>query len=209
MPDMTTDPQVFFDKGCGRCARFDTPDCASRIWAEGVAALRDICLGAGLHETAKWGFPVYMQGKRNIAMIGASQAHFSLSFFHAGLLDDPAGVLQKSGPHTQTADHLRFASLADLAAMASRIDDFLAQAKANAAANRKPAKTQAQFDLPQELVDALDADDELAAAFAALTRGRQRSYAIVIGQAKKAETRITRIAKYRDKIIAGKGTQDY
>ena len=64
---MITDPGDYFAKGCGRCDRFATPECSTRRWAAGLAALRRICLEAGLTETAKWGHPCYMHAGRNIA----------------------------------------------------------------------------------------------------------------------------------------------
>jgi len=54
----------------------------------------------------------------------------------------------------------------------------------------------------------LDADPELAEAFHNLTPGRRKSYAINISSAKKAETRIARITKFRPKIMAGKGAME-
>lgn len=57
-------------------------------------------------------------------------------------------------------------------------------------------------------MDALDADPELSEAFHALTPGRQRSYVIVLGSTDNPETRIRRIAKFRGKILEGKGAQD-
>ena len=59
-----------------------------------------------------------------------------------------------------------------------------------------------------KLIEALDADAELAEAFHALTPGRQKSYAFNLNSAKKPETRIARIKKFRDKIIAGKGAME-
>ena len=59
-----------------------------------------------------------------------------------------------------------------------------------------------------ELIDAMDFDPELAEAFHKLTPGRQRSYAYAIGSAKKIATRIARVVKYRDKILAGKGANE-
>ena len=37
---MITEIEDFFAKGCGRCARFDTPDCSTRLWIDGLVALR-------------------------------------------------------------------------------------------------------------------------------------------------------------------------
>jgi uncharacterized protein YdeI (YjbR/CyaY-like superfamily) len=65
-----------------------------------------------------------------------------------------------------------------------------------------------EIDMPDELVEALDADPELAEAFQALTPGRQRSYTFDLNQAKQSATRVARIAKFRDRIIAGKGAME-
>ncbi len=90
---MITDVEDYFDKGCGRCARFATPDCSTKAWLEGLLVLRRICREAGLQEVAKWGHPVYVHAGRNVAIIGAFRGDFRLTFFHAALLDDPAGLL--------------------------------------------------------------------------------------------------------------------
>jgi uncharacterized protein YdeI (YjbR/CyaY-like superfamily) len=58
------------------------------------------------------------------------------------------------------------------------------------------------------LIDALDADAVLSEAFARLTPGRRRSYVIALASAKAPATRVARIAKFRDKIIAGKGATE-
>ncbi len=60
--EMITEPQDFFDKGCGRCDRFDTADLLDEAVACRIAALRAICLDAGLEETAKWGHPATCAG---------------------------------------------------------------------------------------------------------------------------------------------------
>jgi uncharacterized protein YdeI (YjbR/CyaY-like superfamily) len=58
------------------------------------------------------------------------------------------------------------------------------------------------------LVEALDSDPELAEAFHNLTPGRQKSYVINLGSATKAATRKTRVVKFREKILAGKGATE-
>lgn len=52
------------------------------------------------------------------------------------------------------------------------------------------------------------ADPELAEAFYRLTPGRQKSYVIHLNSAKHSATRLDRIARCRDKIIAGKGAME-
>ena len=84
----------------------------------------------------------------------------------------------------------------------------LAEAKSHAEAGKRPPKDDRELELPDELVEALDADPEMAEAFHALTRGRQKSYVINLSSAKKSETRANRIKTYRDRIIEGKGATE-
>lgn len=206
MASMITEIEDFFSKGCGRCDRFDTPDCAARLWAEGLAQLRQLCRAAGLSETVKWGHPCYMHNGRNIVLIGALRGDFRLNFFNAALMQDPDKVMEKQGPNTRHPDCIRFTSPARVAALAPTITAYLAEAMAYAEQGILAPKDEAQAaDLPQELVDVLDADPELADAFRALTPGRQRSYVILLASAKTSATRHARIARARPKILAGKG----
>ena len=59
-----------------------------------------------------------------------------------------------------------------------------------------------------ELAEAVEADPELAEAFHGLTPGRQKSYMFNLNQAKQSATRVARILKFREKILAGKGAMD-
>ncbi|MEZ5798260.1 MAG: YdeI/OmpD-associated family protein [Paracoccaceae bacterium] len=205
---MITDPDDYFLRGCGRCARFDTNDCSAHRWADGLAALRSLCLTAGLTETAKWGHPCYTYLERNIALIGAFRSDFRLTFFDAALLEDPGQLLQRRGPNTTHPDMLVFHGRADVTQISPAILDFLDKSKQNVAAGLRPAKAQIQVDLPEELVEALDDDPELAEAFHALTPGRQRSYVLNLASAKASQTRYRRIAGFRDRILSGRGANE-
>ncbi|WP_323021082.1 YdeI/OmpD-associated family protein [Pararhodobacter sp.] len=206
---MITEAAAFFEDGCGRCDRFATPDCSARLWRDGVLALRRLCLDAGLDEDVRWGHPCYRHAGRNLALIDAFREDFRLSFPDAALLTDPERLLEKPGPNSQTPSMLRFTDAAQVAARAPAIAALLAEAKAMAEAGLKPARAPTEVELPEVLVRALDEDSELAEGFAALTPGRQRSYVIALASAKTEATQIKRIAKYRDKILAGKGANDY
>ena len=202
---MISDIEEYFSKGCGRCERFATPDCSTQRWLNGLNGLRRICTAAGLVETVKWGHPCYMNSGRNIAIIGASRRDFRLSFFDSALMKDPEGVLEKQGPNTQHPDMIRFTDDTQVADMEPIIRSYLQEAIAYAEAGIKPPKQKTEIDWPKELLQALDSDPELADAFHALTPGRQKSYALNLNSAKKPETRISRIEKFRPKILAGKG----
>lgn len=202
---MITDPDVFFRDGCGRCDRFATQDCSARFWAAGLAELRALCLGAGLSETAKWGHPTYMFAGRNIAIFGAHRSDIRLTFFNAALLRDPEGVLEKQGPNTQTPEMICFRSTTEVAEKAPVITAYLAEAMGYASVGVLPQKTPREVEMPPELIEALDFDPDLAEAFAALTPGRQKSWAFHLNTTQNPATRVARIARARGKILAGKG----
>lgn len=205
---MITDPDDFFTRGCGRCERFDTPDCSAAHWRAGLLELRQICLDAGLVETAKWGHPCYMHAGRNVALVAALRGDFRLNFFEAALMRDPEGVMERQGENTRHPDTIRFTDTAQVAALSPVIRAYLAEAMGYAEAGLRAPKETVEPDLPEELVAALDADPELAEAFAALTPGRQRSYVVNLNGAKGAATRHRRIAGFRGKILAGKGATE-
>ncbi len=202
---MITEIEDFYRIGCGRCDRWQTPQCSSQIWKPGLLALRQICLEAGLGEHVKWAHPCFMHAGRNICLIGALQGDFRLNFFNAALMKDPDRLLTRQGPNTRHPDSIRFTSAAQVAERADSLRAYLAEAMDYAERGLLPAKEQGELDLPDELVEAMDADPELAEAFWALTPGRQRSYAINLNAAKAAETRFRRIEKFRPLILAGKG----
>ena len=205
MSGMITDVDEYFRNGCGRCARFATSDCSARMWSEGQTALRAICLDVGLEETAKWGHPCYMHAGRNIDIMGAFRDNFRLTFFNAALLKDPERILQKQGENTHVPDMIRFSEAAQVAELEPTLRAYLAEAMGYAEQGIKPPKISREVAWPEELAEALDADPELAEAFHALTPGRQKSYAINLNGAKKSETRVARIEKFRPRILAGKG----
>ncbi len=205
---MITDVEDYFTDGCGRCPRFATPACATRRWADGLSRLRRICRDMGLVETVKWGHPCYTRNGRNIAIIGALRDSFRLGFFNAALLTDPDGLLERQGPNTPHPDTLRFSDAAKVVALEPAIRAILAEATGHADAGLRPLPAPASVDLPADISSALDTDPELAEAFHRLTPGRQRSYVIALSSAKTQTTRLSRIARYRPQILAGKGATE-
>lgn len=198
----------YFSKGCGRCERYATSDCSTQRWDRGLEQLRHICLDSGLLETVKWGHPCYMHENRNVAGIGAFRGDFRIRFFDAALMKDPEGILEKQGPNTRHPDMVSFTDSDQVVELEPTIRLYLKEAMGYATEGLKPSKEKREVDLPDELVEAFDADPELAEAFRKLTPGRQKSYAINLNSAKKPETRISRISRFRDKILAGKGATD-
>lgn len=210
MPEraMITDPDAYFAQGCGRCDRFATPDCSTRLWLRGLLTLRRIARDAGLTETAKWGHPCYMHAGRNICLFGAFRGDFRLTFMNAALLQDPQGLLERQGPNTRNPDCIRFTDNDAPARLEPAIRAYLAEAMTYAEQGLLPPRVPTEVNLPSELVEALDADVELAEAFAALTPGRQKSWTLYLSDAKAPATRLARIEKSRPRILAGKGATE-
>jgi uncharacterized protein YdeI (YjbR/CyaY-like superfamily) len=149
-----------------------------------------------------------MHEDRNIAILGAFRGDFRINFFNPALMQDPDGVLEKRGPNTRHAGMICFVDNAQVAQMEPVLRSYLKEAMGYAEAGIKPPKEDAEIELPEELIEALDADPELAEAFRDLTPGRQKSYVINLNSAKKSATRMSRIAGFREKIIAGKGAME-
>lgn len=202
---MITEIEDYFAKGCGRCARFDTADCSTRRWAIGLAALRRLVVDAGLVEMVKWGHPCYMHAGRNILIFGAFRDDFRLTFFNAALMRDPEGLLEVQGPNSAQPGMIRFTANGQVREREAAIQGYIREAMGYADAGVLPVKVAREVVLPDALVEAMDADPEMAEAFWALTPGRQRSYVIHLASAKTSATRVARVERVRGKILAGKG----
>ncbi len=205
---MITNVEHYFESGCGRCDRFATPECSTKLWHDGLLDLRRICGDVGLSEHAKWGHPCFMHAGRNIVIMGAFREDFRLTFFNAALMLDPHRVLIGQGPNSKHPDCFKFDDSPQVVASEAIIREYLAEAMGYAEQGIRPPKVEYDLELPDELVEALESDAELSEAFDKLTPGRQRSYIFALNSAKTSATKVARIIKFRDKILAGKGALD-
>ncbi|WP_435259424.1 YdeI/OmpD-associated family protein [Thioclava sp. FR2] len=177
-------------------------------WYDAFAVLRALVLKAGLTEEFKWRGPCYTHAGGNVAILGGFKNFCALTFFKGVLLKDEKGLLAPPGDNSRIARVFRVTDVAQIHQAEADLMELLQQAMKLEAEGVKVDLPEAEPDLPEELVAALEDDAELAEAFAALTPGRQRGWAITIGQAKQAATRVARIAKARPQILAGKGIHD-
>jgi len=63
--------------------------------------------------------------------------------------------------------------------------------------------------IPEELQNKLDENPALKTAFSALTPGRQRGYILYFSAAKQSKTRESRVEKWMQQILNGKGLNDH
>jgi len=64
------------------------------------------------------------------------------------------------------------------------------------------------FNVPEELQQKFNKMPAFKTAFESLTPGRQRAYILYFSKAKQAKTRESRIDKYVQQILDGKGLND-
>ena len=179
----------------------------SKQWPDEMTALRPILLGAGLTEAIKWGKPCYSHGGKNIAILQEMKGFLALMFFKGALLDDPAGVLVDQGPNSRSARRVEFTSTEDVSELAEIVATYLQEAIEVEEAGIE-VEPPPELVLVDELRQRLDRDPELEAAFESLTPGRQREYNLYFSDAKRVETRIARIEKHAERILAGRGLRD-
>jgi uncharacterized protein YdeI (YjbR/CyaY-like superfamily) len=200
---------TYFQSGCGRCNKFDTPACRVHKWKSELAAMRTLCLEAGLQEELKWSHPCYTHQGKNIVILGAFNEYCSFNFIKGGLLKDEAGLLDNNGENSQSSKMLKATCIGDILDHQDLIKAYIAEAIAVEQSGQKVAsKSVSEYAMPEELELKFKQDPAYHEAFQKLTPGRQKAYLLLFGQAKQAATRHARIEKYIPHVMAGKGPHD-
>jgi uncharacterized protein YdeI (YjbR/CyaY-like superfamily) len=181
----------------------------AKTWQAEMTLLRSILLDCKLEESIKWGQPCYTINNKNIVMIAPFKAHCDLAFFNGATLKDDKGLLVKAGVNTQSARQMRFTSADEIIKLKSVIKSYVKEGIENEKQGLKPIATEKAEPILVEELDAIfKKNGAFKKAFTALTPGRQRAYLIHFSGAKQAATRIARIEKYVDAILAGRGIND-
>jgi uncharacterized protein YdeI (YjbR/CyaY-like superfamily) len=179
----------------------------SDTWSDEMRELRSILLDGDLTEDIKWGKPCYSRDGKNICIMQEMKDFLALMFFKGALLEDPLGVLREQGPNSRSAKRFEFTSVGDVTESADTIKDYVQEAIDVEVAGLDVGPTPEPA-FVEELQRRLDEDTEFRTAFTSLTPGRQREYHLYFSSAKQASTRVSRIDKYTEKILAGKGFRD-
>jgi uncharacterized protein YdeI (YjbR/CyaY-like superfamily) len=178
-------------------------------WQTEIIQLRTLLLDCGLTEEFKWRNPCYTFQGNNIVLIGSFKEYCTLSFFKGILLQDSRGLLSKPGENSQSMRFFKFINLEEIIEQQSIIKAYIYEAIEIEKAGLKVIfKSNTELELVEELQIALDKNPALKTAFNALTPGRQRAYNLYFSEAKQSKTRETRIEKYTQRILNGKGIND-
>lgn len=181
----------------------------AKKWQEELLALRPIIHGCGLTEELKWGVPCYTFENNKIVLIHVFKDYCAVLFFKGALLKDAKGILIQQTANVQSARQIRFTDVSEIVALKTTIKAYIKEAIAVEKAGLKVVmKPTAEFAMPEEFQDKLDASPALKTAFEALTPGRQRGYLLHFAAAKQSKTRTARVEKCMPQILNGKGLLD-
>jgi uncharacterized protein YdeI (YjbR/CyaY-like superfamily) len=181
----------------------------AKKWQEEFEKLRSLILECGLTENLKWGCPCYSFEKSNIVLIHGFKDYCALLFFKGVLLDDSEGILVQQTENVQAARQFRFTSIRDIYDMEPIVKAYVHEAvEVEKAGLKVKLKKTSEYTIPEEFQKKLDTIPALKKAFYALTPGRQRGYILHFSAAKQAKTRSSRVEKYMQQILDGKGLDD-
>lgn len=178
-------------------------------WEEELNILRSFLKGFPFEETIKWGGPVYTYKGKNLVGIAAFKNHYALWLFRGGdLLENTALLHNAQEGKTQTLRQIRFTE--DTKINTSLLQPYIEEA-IKLAGQDKPLKSKQvqKVIISPEFIKVFENDPNIESAFADLSPGKQKEYISYITEAKREETKKTRMEKILPLIRNGKGLNDH
>lgn len=178
-------------------------------WADELIFLREIVKLEGAVETIKWGAPCYTIRGKNVIGIGAFKSYVGLWFYNGALLKDHEKVLLNAQEGvTKALRQWRFNSIDEM--NKTLIAKYVKEAINNQKAGKeiKPSRQKKELNIPNELQQAFDTDQDLRPAFETFPPYKKREFADYITQAKREETRMNRLKKVIGLIKGKEGLSD-
>jgi uncharacterized protein YdeI (YjbR/CyaY-like superfamily) len=178
-------------------------------WQKELDQLRMIVLDCGLTEELKWGCPCYTFENANIVLIHVFKEYCAFLFFKGALLNDAHGILIQQTKNVQGARQVRFTNTSEIIKMEKILKAYIYEAiEVEKAGLKVKLKKTSEFVMAEEFQKKLNKNPALKTAFKALTAGRQRAYLLYFSAPKQSKTRESRIEKYMQHILRGKGLND-
>ncbi|NGX75839.1 hypothetical protein G6W75_07030 [Staphylococcus sciuri] len=178
-------------------------------WKDEFERLREIIRECDLEEDYKWMHPCYTLKGKNVVLIHGFKEYCALLFHKGSLLKDPEKILIQQTKNVQAARQLRFTNVDQIKEQRDIIKAYVEEAiELEKSGVKVELKKTEEYEMPVELQEQLDQNSNLKEAFYNLTPGRQRQYIYYISQAKRPATRVSRVEKYIDHILDGKGLND-
>ena len=124
-------------------------------------------------------------------------------------MSDPENILVFAGKNSQVSKLVKFRSIEEVKNLTEVVKAYVFEAiEIEKAGLNVETKKNSDDQIPDELLAAFEKDEKLKQAFQSLTPGRRRAYYLYFGGAKQSKTRASRIEKFRDRILNGKGFHD-
>ncbi|NYV67830.1 YdeI/OmpD-associated family protein [Bacillus sp. Gen3] len=181
----------------------------SKKWKEEYVKLREIVLDCGLTEEYKWMHPCYTYETKNIVLIHGFKEYCALLFHKGALLQDTNGILIQQTENVQAARQIRFTNVQEIIELETILKSYINEAiQVEKAGLEVNFKKNTEMKIPEDLQNKFNEIPELKTAFEALTPGRQRAYTLYFSSPKQSKTRESRIEKYQQHILNGKGLND-
>ncbi|AXP47210.1 YdeI/OmpD-associated family protein [Bacillus subtilis] len=181
----------------------------AKKWKEEFEKLRTIILDCELTEDFKWMHPCYTYNNKNVVLIHGFKEYCALLFHKGALLQDTDGILIQQTENVQAARQIRFTNVQEINELENILKAYIHEAiEVEKAGLKVDVNKNIELNIPEELQNKFDEIPALKTAFAALTPGRQRAYTLYFSQAKQSKTRESRVEKYVQKILDGKGLKD-
>ena len=177
-------------------------------WQKEIKKLRMIVLDCQLTEELKWGVPCYTFQKSNIVLIHVFKEYCALLFIKGALLHDTNGLLIQQTENVQAGRQIRFTNLQEIVAMEPIMKAYINEAIEVEKSGVEVDFKKKEYIIPEELQNKFDEISPLKTAFDALTPGRQRGYILYFSAPKQSKTRESRVEKYTQQILKGKGLDD-
>jgi uncharacterized protein YdeI (YjbR/CyaY-like superfamily) len=178
-------------------------------WQKEFDQLRTIVLGCGLTEELKWGNPCYTFEGSNVVLIHGFKEYCALLFFKGALLNDANNILIQQSKNVQAARQARFTNVKEITKIKAILKEYIFEAiEVEKAGLKVELKKTKEYKIPEEFQKKLNENTALKKAFKALTPGRQRGYLLYFSAPMQSKTRESRIEKYTQPILDGKGLND-
>ena len=181
----------------------------AKKWQDEYEKLRIIVLECQLTEELKWGKPTYTFQGKNIVLIHGFKEYCALLFMKGALLKDTNGILVQQTENVQAARQIRFTTVREIIEIETILKDYISEAiEIEKSGLKVYFKESKNLIFPEEFQNKLDENPTLKTAFDSLTPGRQRAYNLYFSAPKQSKTRESRVEKYTEQILNGKGLND-
>ncbi len=179
---------------------------AQSEWKAELTLLREIILESGLQETAKWGAPCYTLKGKNVVGLASFKGYVGLWFHNGVFLKDSDKRLVQASEKTKGLRQWRFQNIQEI--NSKEVRQYIQEAIINQEQGKEIKVSTSPLTIPKELLQVFKDQAKVKSAFNNLSPGKQKEYAEYIGNAKRLETKVSRIDKIIPLILSGIGLND-